>query len=238
MLREQERLRVKNQTLATRNKFMIIEHVDNEFKNNPKVYYKYYGSDMLRAKSVNEFERLIITGAYKVDVNLSIRTLLMGTKREGMEELLKFMTESQFFILPASLRYHQNWAGGLAEHSLSVTCNLIRLSQLGLLKANLESIIICGILHDLCKVDNYIQLLNKSFGRNPNSVPGHASKSIKYIEKYITLTDEEKQAIRFHMGAYNQKDIAEHWNSMAQSYKEYSISYWLHVADMMDTYNF
>lgn len=218
--------------------FLIIEHVDNEFKNNPKVYYKYCGSDMLRAKSVNEFERLMISGTYKVDTNLSIRTLLMGTKREGMEELLKFMTEKKFFILPASLRYHQNWKGGLAEHSLSVTCNLIRLSQLGLLKANLESIIICGILHDLCKVDNYIELLDGSFDRNPNSTPGHASKSIKYIEKYITLTDEEKQAIRFHMGAYNQKDIEEHWNSMAKSYREYSISYWLHVADMMDTYNF
>lgn len=207
-------------------------------KNIPRVYYHYMDSDMVRAKSKSSFMESILKGDLVLSVEATIVSLLESTNRKNIADLLVFMKDQKFYQVPASLKYHQNWIGGLAEHSLAVTCNLIKLQQAGLLDSTRESIIITGILHDLCKIDNYTMLLDGGFDRNPNQSPGHASKSIQYIKGFIELTEEEEQAIRFHMGAYNRKDIEERWTSMANSYRRYPLSYWLHVADMMDTYNF
>ena len=46
--------------------------------------------------------------------------LLKETNREGMDKLIKFLEESDFFEAPASTRYHGNWKGGLLEHSMKV----------------------------------------------------------------------------------------------------------------------
>lgn len=41
-------------------------------------------------------------------------------KRDGLDELLKWLDEADFFTAPASTRYHGAYAGGLAQHSLDV----------------------------------------------------------------------------------------------------------------------
>ena len=61
-----------------------------------------------------------------------------------------------------------------------------------------SNIIIASILHDLCKV--YYEFppeISEYFSR------GHGSKSVKLAEDYVgfELTDEERRAIRFHMGS-------------------------------------
>ena len=46
--------------------------------------------------------------------------LLKTVKREGIEELINFLEKSDFFIAPASTRFHGDHEGGLVEHSLKV----------------------------------------------------------------------------------------------------------------------
>lgn len=48
--------------------------------------------------------------------------LLNKIQRENfkVEELIKFLDNSDFFIAPASTKYHGNYAGGLCEHCLKV----------------------------------------------------------------------------------------------------------------------
>ena len=46
--------------------------------------------------------------------------LLKTVKREGIEELISFLEKSDFFIAPASTRFHGDHEGGLVEHSLKV----------------------------------------------------------------------------------------------------------------------
>ena len=43
-------------------------------------------------------------------------------KREGADKLLEYLmsTQSDFFIAPASTRFHGSYEGGLLEHSLNV----------------------------------------------------------------------------------------------------------------------
>ena len=45
---------------------------------------------------------------------------LKTVKREGIEELIHFLEKSDFFIAPASTRFHGDHEGGLVEHSLKV----------------------------------------------------------------------------------------------------------------------
>ena len=46
--------------------------------------------------------------------------LLRSVKREGMEDLIKFLESTDFFTAPASTRFHGDFAGGLVEHSMKV----------------------------------------------------------------------------------------------------------------------
>ena len=53
--------------------------------------------------------------------------LLKSTNRDGIEDLLKWLGSSDFYVAPASSRFHGSYAGGLLEHSLNVYDELKRL---------------------------------------------------------------------------------------------------------------
>jgi len=76
-------------------------------------------------------------------------------KRTGIEQLIYFLNESDFFQAPCSTKHHLAHFGGLAEHSLNVY-NLLneKVSRYGI-SVPAESVIICGLGHDLCKVNFY-----------------------------------------------------------------------------------
>jgi len=50
----------------------------------------------------------------------TIITLLENVERPGMDNLIKWLDESGYFISPASTRFHGCYEGGLAEHSFLV----------------------------------------------------------------------------------------------------------------------
>ncbi|MBQ6579677.1 MAG: hydrolase, partial [Oscillospiraceae bacterium] len=41
-------------------------------------------------------------------------------KRPGSEKLLEWLCQSDFFVAPASTKYHSAFEGGLVQHSLNV----------------------------------------------------------------------------------------------------------------------
>ena len=46
--------------------------------------------------------------------------LLKSVNREGIDQLINFLEKSDFFIAPASTRFHGSHEGGLVEHSMKV----------------------------------------------------------------------------------------------------------------------
>ena len=88
-------------------------------------------------------------------------SLLQSVKRDGMENLLKFIRKSDFYTAPASTRYHLCCEGGLLQHSLNVYDLLDKKQKEdGVWKDVLkdiphESIVIVSLLHDLCKTYFY-----------------------------------------------------------------------------------
>lgn len=86
-------------------------------------------------------------------------------KRPGADKLLEWLESSDFFTAPASTKFHLSRPGGLVEHSVHVYERLRELytnelarntdGSVILSDEDEETIAICGLLHDLCKVNIY-----------------------------------------------------------------------------------
>ena len=84
--------------------------------------------------------------------------------RPGADKLLAWLESSDFFEAPASTRFHLCRPGGLVEHSVHVYERLRMLYSIeheepdfpsGIAEEVEETIAICGLLHDICKVGCY-----------------------------------------------------------------------------------
>ena len=146
----------------------------------------------------------------------TIINLLKEVNREGMTDLIEHMDKNGFFDAPCSTDKHLSIEGGLAKHSLNVVYSMIELDKA--FKADLpyDSIIICGLLHDLGKMGdhgkaNYVFNVLKS-GNVSAAKPFRTNTDLLYIphevrstmiaERFIELTEDEEAAILWHNGLY------------------------------------
>lgn len=181
-------------------------------------------------------------------------------QREGSEKLLTWLKATDFFTAPASTKYHLSCAGGLCKHSINVYERLLSLyiqeiakkeninaEEVGLhlTSAQKETIAICSLLHDLCKVNFYeTEYRNKKneetgvWEKVPTYVVhdqlpyGHGEKSVYIISAFMKLTREEAMAIRFHMGLAQEGDL----RSCGAAFEMYPLAVLTHMADMQATY--
>lgn len=180
--------------------------------------------------------------------------LCMSTKLGDIlsEEFKTYLLANGFFSAPASTKYHGAYEGGLFDHSFAVMNFLVELSAKNDLKwQRAESPFIVGMFHDLCKIDNYRhpiieepyieELSNGSkvhhfydkskWEYNPNTLfKGHGDKSIILLSQHIVLTEEEALCIRYHMGAFVEKD---EWGDYTNAIHRYTNVLWTHQADML-----
>ena len=178
-----------------------------------------------------------------------IISLLNKTNRPGMDKLISFLQKSDFFKAPASTRFHGAFEGGLAQHSMKVYEILKEKVKTSVIPLDIkeESILIIGLLHDICKVNFYkvdYRNAKNSLGvweKVPyyaveDTIPyGHGEKSVMMISEYIKLTNEEKYAIRWHMGYTEPKEL---YGTIGEAYKKYPIALLAHEADLEATYFF
>lgn len=173
--------------------------------------------------------------------------LLRSVKSRRLEELIDWLEYTDFFKAPASTRYHECYEGGLLEHSLNVYDKLRDLSlHYGLDDAKTqESVIIVGLLHDLCKVNCYkTEMRWRKDSQNrweqyPTykfdedfSFGGHGSKSVFLIQNFINLSPDEATAINCHMGVTNND------YSIFEAFRKCPLAFLLHTADMMSTIDY
>lgn len=171
--------------------------------------------------------------------------LLKSTNREGMDKLIEFLEKSDFFKAPASTKFHGDHEGGLAEHSFKVYEILKEKIEFNKIKIPEETIIISALLHDICKTNFYkIDYRNakNSLGvweKVPyytveDTIPyGHGEKSVMMLTEYIKLTNDEKYAIRWHMGFSEPKEL---YVTLGQAFTKYPFALLLHEADLEATY--
>ena len=176
-------------------------------------------------------------------------------KREGADKLLDFIMSpsSDFFVAPASARYHSAYEGGLCDHSLNVYDCLcayldrpVAKEKYGLNYSE-ESIAIVSLLHDLCKMNVYkVSYRNaKNEQGQWEKVPyfeyddqlpyGHGEKSVYMITPFMKLTREEAFAIRYHMG-FSNTDSPMAINAVGKAFEMFPLAFALSTADMEATY--
>ncbi|TWH59617.1 putative HD-superfamily hydrolase [Desulfitobacterium sp. LBE] len=173
-------------------------------------------------------------------------------KRDGSEKLLEYLLSksSDFFVSPASTRYHGSYKGGLVEHSLNVySCLTDYLSRERTkdkynMRYDDESIAIVALLHDICKINCYkpgtrnvkdengVWKSVATYEYEDNLPYGHGEKSVYIISGFMKLTREEAFAIRYHMGFSGTEDK----RSIGDTFKMFPLAFALSTADMEATY--
>lgn len=169
-------------------------------------------------------------------------------KRDGIDELLKWLESTDFFEAPASARFHLAEAGGLCRHSLNVYYRLLKLAneQFGEEHTNIETITICSLFHDVCKCCFYKtdyrnvkengEWVQKPYYTIDDPLPyGHGEKSVYIINGYMRLSREEALAINWHMGGFD-KRVQGGDQSFSSAYYKYPLCTLTHIADIMATY--
>lgn len=170
--------------------------------------------------------------------------LLKSTKRENIDKVIDMLKASDFFEAPASTKYHDNFKGGLCYHSLKVYNNLVKLNKTYELNFSDDSMIIMGLLHDICKINCYIKdKKNVKVGGNWITVDywsfkdefpiGHGQKSVvMLLQLGLSLTKLELESIVGHMNGYDKSDMFDSSNIFNLD----SSTIWLHLADFIASY--
>ena len=166
--------------------------------------------------------------------------------RKGAEQLLSWLEGTDFFKAPASTRFHGAYEGGLCEHSLNVYWRLS--GGCAVQGYTAETLAVCGLLHDLCKVNFYKvsarNVKNEETGKW-EKVPfyqvedqfpfGHGEKSVWLIERFLRLSTEEAAAIRWHMGGFDDSVKGGSFTGSG-AFEMWPLCVELHIADLRATY--
>lgn len=155
-----------------------------------------------------------------------------GLPVSDCEQLLNALSDMEFFEAPASTKYHGNYPGGLFDHCFEVTKALTLLTEkLSLHWERKQSPYLVGMLHDLCKCDQYLLLNDRTYEYRKNlPLCGHGDKSVILAQSLTRLTEEEALCIRWHMGAYDDKEV---WNNLGAAIERYPNVLYTHTADMI-----
>ena len=183
------------------------------------------------------------------EVKLKIIAILSRVERKGMENVIKYLEESDFFVAPASTRFHGNYAGGLAEHSLNVYEIFKRKNIEYDFGLSDDTTAIAALLHDVCKINFYTVydknvnvagpgekpkwIKTPAYGVNDIFPVGHGEKSVIILQRLMALTREEIILIRWHMGGYEPK---ENLNNVSAAWNLYKAGVALHTADLESSY--
>lgn len=149
---------------------------------------------------------------------------MLPVSRNGKDNLLNWLIKkTDFFTAPASTKYHNNYDGGLFDHSENVLKSAKSLylfskeNNHNFNHISMDSIIIASLHHDLCKTNFYKK--DTAWVKNNNKWQkydtykvvnedfpfGHGDKSVVLLLKQgFELSNTEMLAIKWHMGPYGE----------------------------------
>lgn len=179
--------------------------------------------------TVSEISDNVLADMRETYITLLQGTALLRAARNGVTHTGKVLTKlarvlqwldgTDFYIAPASTKWHDSFKGGLLLHSLTVAARIIEIAEVSVYsnKVHLEDAILCALVHDWCKINKYEQFMrnqkNEETGqwekvpsykyREDIMVPlGHGEASMYIAMKMFNLSQEEAVAIRNHMGKW------------------------------------
>lgn len=190
--------------------------------------------------------------------------------RPGADKLLEWLEKSDFFEAPASTRFHLSRPGGLVEHSINVYERLRKLYNIekyGDLSEvtvfpEAETVAICGLLHDVCKVNCYVQEPKNQKTYDPDKVAAAQTWQVKHdgMGDFIWETvmgykfddglpyghgEKSVYIISSFMRLRREEAMAirwhmgpdgDGWRTVGEAYNRFPLAVMTHIADMQATY--
>lgn len=196
--------------------------------------------DNMRDMYVNLILGLCLVRAWKIDTDPDYAFTRIGNA------CVQWLDQTDFFIAPASSRYHDCNPGGLLFHTLKVYDTMLHLKVLDKFsKVPVSSIAVTSLTHDWCKIGLYESYMRNvkdevtgewkqviAYRRNAKGIAlGHGSSSMYLAERCFQLTPEEACAIRWHMGRWY-ADEAE-IDDLQRANRTYPIVHMLQFADQL-----
>lgn len=199
------------------------ETVEAEFREFMKLPENRFGQpvwideDSYRSGSLTKAFDDLIRGYYRIK----------HFSEDAVEKLctkcLDWLHSTDFYTAPASTKYHDDYEGGLLEHSIRVYNKMIELLEVETFADNLSIMndsvfdaLLCALVHDWCKIGLYEKYLKnvkndstgqwekvEAFRHKDSAIPlGHGTTSMFMAQKFFRLSIEQAAAIRWHMGVY------------------------------------
>lgn len=171
--------------------------------------------------------------------------------QQKANKALNWLNTTDFFITPASTKYHESYEYGLLEHTLKVVKNIVDLYSVPKFSSvKLYEAIQVALVHDFCKIDKYEQGLKwqKDENNQWEQIPyfkcsddirfpfGHGTASMFIAENLVKLTIEQKLAIRWHMGRWYVGDIDIY--DLQYANENYPLVFMLQFADQLAATNY
>lgn len=145
--------------------------------------------------------------------------LQMGYDQEDMiGELtycLNWLDRTDFFLAPASIKYHDSRTNGLLYHSLLVADKIVELTNIPSFRMiKPHEAVLVALTHDWCKIGlyemyeknvkdtmgNWVKEPAYRWRENPLMTFGHSVSSMTLAQRFFRFSDEMLLAIRWHMG--------------------------------------
>ena len=161
------------------------------------------------------------------------------------ERCITWLRSTDFYMAPASTKYHDAEAVGLLKHTLKVINKLYELMTMKTFKeVDCAQATVAAIVHDWCKIDFYESYMRNvkneegvweqvpSFRCKGSSIPlGHGVTSMFIAQKFFKLTTEMALAIRWHMGEYDVSESQSH--DLMDANERYPMVLLLQTADRL-----
>ena len=167
--------------------------------------------------------------------------------RLGIDQLIEWLDAHGAYSDPASAKYHSNFPGGWAEHTVKVLKTAHKLADTLASDIDRDSLTLCCIAHDLCKLGTY-----ETYVRNVQVQPrvwdhvtcykyneaafndillNHGVQSAWMLSEILPISGEEFMAIANHMGGSD----GEKQELAFRAFHKSKIACILHLADIWAT---
>lgn len=175
-------------------------------------------------------------------------------EREGIENLIEYLQNTDIMTAPASSKYSLSEVGGLVQHSINVFLKMVELFKAEYGEEDFpyskESIALVSLLHDISKVNYYEQAVRNVKNDDGEWVKEHyyrvkdqeermfygnaAQNTIYILNTFFRLTYDEEIAILYHAGTF---DTETNSANVMRAFSNNKLALFLHLADMYATCN-
>ena len=193
----------------------------------------------------------LIGAIYAKDFRLHVAKNLKWTEwntTKSKQQLIRCITwlnSTDFSSAPASTIFHDNEVSGLLQHSMQVAIEGIQLLSCPKFSTCfLEDVVLCGLVHDWCKIGMYESYKkNVKQGNNwvqedafrvvdvPLTCYGHGVSSLILISRFFSLQPHLELAIRWHQGRWYCSDAERY--ELQQANNQYPLVLLIQFADQL-----